>query len=73
MIVIYTKEKPETAFLQFDTKAKKDFQASTVHVARGESIVIEENGYFFDQSDITTNGYWGFQKVGNMLPYDFRR
>lgn len=73
MIVIYTKVKPESAYLQFDPKAKPDFQASTLHVTKGESIVIEENGYFFDQSDITTNGYWGFQKIGNMLPYDFMK
>jgi hypothetical protein len=33
--------------------------------------VIEENGYFFDQKDITTNDYWGFKKVGDMLPYDY--
>ena len=73
MIVIYTNEKPEQAFLDFDPKAKKDFQVSTVNVAKGESIVIEENGYFFEQTDIITNGYWGFEKISNMLPYDFRQ
>lgn len=72
MAVIYTKAKPEQAFFTFDPKAKKDFRVSTLSVAKGESIIIEENGYFFEQTDITTNGYWGFEKVGNMLPYDFR-
>ncbi len=72
MIVIYTKAKPEQAYLNFDPKAKKDFQVSTISVARGESIVIEQNGYFFEQTDITTNGYWGFEKTGDMLPYDYR-
>ncbi len=73
MIVIYTKAKPEQAYLDFDPKAKKDFQVSTVSVAKGETIVIEENGYFFEQTDITTNGYWGFVKVADMLPYDYRQ
>lgn len=72
MIVIYTKAKPEQAYLNFDPNAKKDFQVSTVSVAKGESIVIEQNGYFFEQTDITTNGYWGFEKTGDMLPYDYR-
>ncbi len=73
MIVIYTKAKPSQAYLDFDPKAKKDFQVSTVSVAKGESIVIEQNGYFFEQTDITTNGYWGFQKIGDMLPYDYKQ
>ncbi len=73
MIVIYTKGKPEPAYFNFDPKAKKDFQVSTVSVAKGESIVIEENGYFFEQTHITTNGYWGFEKVGDMLPYDYKQ
>ncbi len=73
MIVIYTKGKPEPAYFNFDPKAKKDFQVSTVSVAKGESIVIEENGYFFEQTHITTNGYWGFEKIGDMLPYDYKQ
>jgi hypothetical protein len=71
MAIIYTKAKPEEAYFTFDPKAKKDFQVSTVSVTKGESIVIEENGYFFEQTDIVTNGYWGFEKVGDMLPYDY--
>lgn len=73
MIVIYTKAKPAQAYLDFDPKAKKDFQVSTVSVAKGESVVIEQNGYFFEQTDITTNGYWGFEKIGDMLPYDYKQ
>ena len=38
---------------------------------RDESIVIEQNGYYYDQTDITTNGYLGFKKIGDMLPYDY--
>ena len=72
MIIIYLKGKPEPAYLVFDPKAKKDFQASTVTVADGELINIEQNGYYFDQTDITTEGYWGFKKIGDMLPYDYR-
>jgi hypothetical protein len=37
----------------------------------GDPITIEQNGYYYDQEDITTNGYLGFKKVGDMLPYDY--
>lgn len=73
MIVIYKKAKPDEAYLIFDPKAKKDFQVSTLSVAKGETMVIEENGYFFEQTDIITNGYWGFEKIGDMLPYDYKQ
>jgi len=71
MIVIYKKAKPEENYFEDDSKDKKDYQVSTLNIANGESIVIEENGYFFDQKDITTNDYWGFKKTGDMLPYDY--
>ena len=73
MIVLFTKAKPEEAFFTYDPKAKKNFQVSTLSVTKGESIIIEENGYFFEQTDIITNGYWGFEKVGDMLPYDYKQ
>lgn len=73
MIVIYTNAKPQQAYFNFDPKAKKDFQVSTISVAKDESIIIEENGYFFEQTGITTNGYWGFTKIGDMLPYDYKQ
>jgi len=73
MIVLYTKENPEQAYLDLEPKAKKDFQVSTLNIAKGESIIIEENGYFFEQTDIITNGYWAFEKVSNMLPYDYKQ
>jgi hypothetical protein len=69
--VIYNNAKPEQAYIEIDKKANKAFQVSTLNITPGESIVIEENGYYFDQKDITTNDYWGFKKVADMLPYDY--
>jgi CarboxypepD_reg-like domain len=71
--VIYNNEKPETAYLQQDSSAKKQFQLSTLTFSPGESIVIEQNGYYYDQTDIITNGYLGFKKIGDMLPYDYKQ
>jgi CarboxypepD_reg-like domain len=69
--VIYNNAKPEQAYLDSDSSIKKDFQLSTLLFAPNESIVIEQNGYYYDQTDITTNGYLGFKKIGDMLPYDY--
>jgi hypothetical protein len=69
--VIYNNAKPEQTYIDSDSSIKKDFQLSTLFFAPGESIVIEQNGYYYDQTDITTNGYLGFKKIGDMLPYDY--
>jgi hypothetical protein len=69
--VIYRNAQPEKIYLDSDTTIKKDFQLSTLTFAPGESIVIEQNGYYYDQTDITTNGYLAFKKIGDMLPYDY--
>jgi hypothetical protein len=69
--LIYKDAKPEQAYLDTDPSIKKDFQLSTLLFAPGESIIIEQNGYYYDQTDITTNGYLGFKKIGDMLPYDY--
>ncbi|MEO6330117.1 MAG: carboxypeptidase-like regulatory domain-containing protein [Ginsengibacter sp.] len=69
--IIFNNEKPEQAYIDLDPKANKNFQVSTLNITPGESIIIEENGYYYDQKDIITNDYWGFKKVGDMLPYDY--
>jgi len=71
LVVFYLMAKPEQGYFEYDPKAKKDYQVSTLTVATGESIIIEQNGYYFDQAALTTNGYWAFKKVGDMLPYDY--
>jgi CarboxypepD_reg-like domain len=69
--VIYNNANPEQAYLDTDPAIKKEFQLSTLLFAPDESIIIEQNGYYYDQTDITTNGYLGFKKIGDMLPYDY--
>ncbi len=69
--VIYKKGKPEESYLNTDPSIKKDFQLSTLTFAKDEPITIEQNGYYYDQTDIITNGYLGFKKIGDMLPYDY--
>lgn len=69
--VIYKKSKPEKIYLDMDSSVKKNFQLSTIFFPKDESFFIEQNGYFYDQEDMVTNGYLGFKKMGDMLPYDY--
>jgi hypothetical protein len=62
---------PEDTYLNSDPSIKKDFQLSTLLFTPGDPLTIEQNGYYYDQEDITTNGYLAFKKVGDMLPYDY--
>lgn len=72
LAIIYNKEHPEAAYERTDSAAgKKNFQLSTITFAAGESIIIERNGYFYDQQDLITNGYMAFKKIGDMLPYNY--
>jgi hypothetical protein len=44
-------------------------EISAIDIQNG--FVIEENGYFYDQSDVTNIGYWSWKKLAELLPYDY--
>ncbi|HXB45876.1 MAG TPA: carboxypeptidase-like regulatory domain-containing protein [Puia sp.] len=44
-------------------------QISAIDVIDGFSI--EENGYFYEQSEVTNMGYWAWKKLAEVLPYDY--
>jgi len=71
--VLYKNEEPDKEYAaQNEDAANKKFQLSVFTVPPFEPIGIEQNGYYFDQNDITFTGYWSWEKVGDMVPYDFR-
>lgn len=70
--LIYKNAHPEKSYIENDSAAKKNFQLSTLIFPKGEKFYIEQNGYFYEQEDLVTNGYLGFKKMGDMLPYDYK-
>jgi hypothetical protein len=73
LAVLYTREKPDTAYLaQADAGTPRDFQFSFLAFAAGAGLAIEQNGFYYNQDDIAINSYWAWEKVGDMLPYDYR-
>jgi hypothetical protein len=69
--ILYKKEKPESSYLKENSKEPSAFQFSLMNFQPGSLITIEQNGYFYEQNDITTSGYWGWTKMADALPYDY--
>ncbi|MFZ1528560.1 MAG: carboxypeptidase-like regulatory domain-containing protein [Ferruginibacter sp.] len=69
--IIYTKEKPSEKFLAEHPGEPKDFEFSLLSFQPKTSLLIEQNGYYYDQNDIAISAYWAWNKVADQLPYDF--
>lgn len=68
--VSYTNQLPNKKYLQennFPLNTKVEISA--LDLLNG--FVIEENGYFYDQTDVTNIGYWAWKKLAETLPYDY--
>jgi hypothetical protein len=70
--ILFMGEKPSAAYLSDHPTEPKDFKFSMLSFRPNESIIIEQNGYFYDQNDISISGYWTWDKVGEQLPYDYK-
>jgi hypothetical protein len=68
--VIYKEEMPAKAFLaQYKLPSRLKSQLTIVEIA--DAFIIEQNGYFYDQTDFINTGYWSWEKVAEALPYDY--
>ncbi len=68
--IVFPMEKPEELYLQ----KNKLSPSTTIQVSLVDfldTIVIEQNGYFYDQRDLLTQGYWSWEKLADFLPYNF--
>ncbi len=70
--VIYKNEESSALYIEANPEASAKFQLSVLSFTPSESLDIEQNGFYYEQNDITINGYWAWEKVGDMLPYDFK-
>jgi hypothetical protein len=68
--VSYTSQAPDKKYLiQNKYPLSTAAQISALDLANG--FVIEENGYFYDQGDVSNLGYWAYKKLAELLPYDY--
>ena len=70
--ILYLAAKPNAVYLSENKNEPKSFRFSILSIKPKESIVIEQNGYYYDQNDITTSGYWTWEKIADQLPYDYK-
>ena len=71
LAVIYKNEPSPDLYIAANPDASSKFQLSVISFLPNEALDIEQNGFYYDQNDITITGYWGWEKVGDMVPYDF--
>jgi len=69
--VIYSKEKPAQKYSGLFPDEPSGFQFSILSFLPQESIGIEQNGYYFEQNDISVSAYWTWDKMANQLPYNY--
>ena len=70
--IIYKNNTPEKTYLDANPDEPSKFQLTTLVFTPGESIVIEQNGYYYEQTNIIINQYLSSKKMADMLPYDFK-
>lgn len=70
--ILYKNEAPDKTYTDTNDEAPKNFELSLVTFPPTQAIGIEQNGYYYDQNDLAIAGYWGWEKVADMLPYDFK-
>ena len=69
-ISVTYKKKPEPEYLKkFKLPLNVGSQISYVDLL--DAIEIKENGYFYDQKDWVSQGYWSWKNLADLLPYDY--
>ncbi|SDM02034.1 carboxypeptidase-like regulatory domain-containing protein [Siphonobacter aquaeclarae] len=70
--VVFTGEKEEEAYVAAQSMFRRrqpTFQTSVISLRN--PVILEENGAFFEPLDVLFEGYWGWEKMGDMLPLDY--
>lgn len=68
--ILYKNERPSKKFLtQYKLPASLPYQITIMEI--NDAFVIEQNGYFYEQADIVNTGYWSWEKMADLLPYDY--
>ncbi|WP_229216631.1 hypothetical protein [Dyadobacter sp. 3J3] len=71
--ITYLREMEDLEYVYSTTSTdirKASYQTSLISL-RDSSVFLQENGSFDKPLGITFQGYWSWDKVGDMLPYDY--
>ncbi|GAO42862.1 carboxypeptidase-like regulatory domain-containing protein [Flavihumibacter petaseus] len=68
--VIYRKEMPDARFvIAYKLPPHIRVQLSILDIM--DEFVIEQNGYWYEQSDLINTGYWSYERMAEAVPYDY--
>jgi len=68
--IIYKNELPDPKYLSVN-KLPAHLRGEITIIDINEGFIIQQNGYFYEQNDVTNNGYWSWEKMAEALPYDY--
>lgn len=69
--VSYRNELPDPKYLA-KYKMASYIKAQVTILDITEGFIIQRNGYFYEQNDVTNTGYWTWEKMADALPYDYK-
>jgi hypothetical protein len=74
---VYKNEKETTEYKIYENpmspRSIGKEQLSWIFMPEGITEVdFEESGYLINPLAVVTNGYWGFEKLGDMVPMDYQ-
>lgn len=73
LLVIYKKANESEEYLKqnlLPVNIKRP-QTSNMTLIMEEALSIQQNGLFYNPSNLLTSGYWGWHKIAGMLPSDY--
>lgn len=68
--VIYRNEMPDQLFLK-EGKLPLHLRAQISLLDIADVFTIEQNGYLYEQADLVNTGYWSWEKLAELLPYNY--
>lgn len=68
--ISYLKKRPEPEYIK-KFGLPKNVGSQISYVDLNDAIVINENGYYYDQKDWINQGYWSWKNLADQLPYDY--
>jgi hypothetical protein len=68
--ITYLKMKAEAEYLK-KAGLPKNLQVQISYIDLTDAIAIKENGYYYDQKDWVSQGYWSWKNLADQLPYDY--
>lgn len=73
IMVDYKKEaeKPEYAFQQNPSRKARPFQSSIIYQLNAVPVVVDKDGNYADPLNVIAEGYWGWEKMAELLPSDY--